>query len=60
MVGMHRDFVDRNFESCELAGRLTNRYGIENDSIDGYTDVFVCRNLRQPWPEFWKHFRYYG
>jgi hypothetical protein len=60
VLGEHRDFVERNFESCELAGRLTNRYGIENATIDGYADVFVCRNLRQPWPEFWKNFRYYG
>jgi hypothetical protein len=60
VLGEHRDFVEQNFESCELAGRLTNRYGIDNATIAGYTDVFVCRNLRQPWPEFWKHFRYYG
>jgi hypothetical protein len=59
-LGEHRDFVEQNFESCELAGRLTNRYGIENDAVTGYTDVFVCRNLRQPWPNFWQHFRYYG
>ena len=59
-VGWDRDFLNRHFESCELAGRLTNRYGIENSAIDGYADVFVCRHLRQPWPEFWEHFRYYG
>jgi len=52
--------VERNFESCELAGRVTNRYGIENSSITGYAEVFVCRKLGQPWPEFWKRFRYYG
>jgi hypothetical protein len=59
-VGMDRDFLYRNFESCELVGRLTNRYGIENNVIDGYADVFVCRRLRQPWPDFWEHFQYYG
>ncbi len=59
-VGEHRDFVDQNFMSCERAGRLTNRYGIENGSIAGYADVFVCRKLRQAWPQFWEHFRYYG
>jgi len=59
-VGMDRDFLYRNFESCEVVGRLTNRYGIENSVIDGYADVFVCRHLRQPWPDFWEHFRYYG
>ncbi len=60
VVGLPRDFLERNFESCELAGRLTNRYGIVNATIDGYADVFVCRNLRQPWPDFWAHFQYYG
>ena len=60
LVGMSRDFVEGNFESCELAGRLTNRYGIDNATIDGYADVFVCRNLRQPWRDFWAHFRSYG
>jgi hypothetical protein len=60
VLGEHRDFVDQNFASCELAGRLTNRYGIANMSITGYEEVFVCRKLRRPWPEFWKYFRYYG
>ena len=61
VLGEHRDFVDQNFSSCELADHLTNRYGIANMSITGCDDdVFVCRNLRQPWPEFWEHFRYYG
>jgi Dolichyl-phosphate-mannose-protein mannosyltransferase len=60
VVGERRDFVDQNFVSCELAGYLTNRYGIDNVAIDGYDDVFVCRNLRQSWPDFWEHFRYYG
>jgi len=60
VVGMHRDLLDQNFASCELAGHLTNRYGITNSSIDGYADVFVCRHLRQSWPDFWKHFHSFG
>jgi hypothetical protein len=39
--------AQRNFESCELAGRLTNRYGIQNLTISDHPEVFVCRNLRQ-------------
>ncbi|HEY1209482.1 MAG TPA: glycosyltransferase family 39 protein [Terracidiphilus sp.] len=60
VVGLHRDILDQNFASCELVGHLTNRYGITNSAIDGYADVFLCRKLRQPWPDFWKHFQYYG
>jgi hypothetical protein len=41
-----------------LVAHLTKRYGIENDSIHGYHEVFVGRDLRHPWPGVWKHFRY--
>ncbi len=57
---MGREFLDRSFASCVWAGRLTNSYGIVNSTIGGYNDVYVCRHLLEPWPEFWKHFRYYG
>ena len=60
VLGMHRDFVDRNFESCVLAGRVTNRYGIANSSVADWNEIFVCRHLRQPWPAFWKRFQSYG
>jgi len=59
-VGMDREFLYRNFQSCELAGRVSNPYGIDNRSVHGYEDLFVCRHLRQSWPGFWKHFQYYG
>lgn len=59
-LGMHRDFLDRNFESCVLAGRVTNANGIVNSAVAGWDEIFVCRRLRSPWPEFWKHFQYYG
>lgn len=60
VIGWSRDQVDQWFESCDLAGRITNRYGIRNGSIDGYPDVFVCTGLRWPWPDFWKNFQYFG
>lgn len=59
-LGLKRDFLETNFASCELAGHLANPFGIENAATRGYEDIFVCRKLRQPWPEFWSHFRYYG
>lgn len=60
IVGELRDFVDQNFESCTLSGHVTNRYGIANSSVAKWGDIYICRHLRQPWPEFWAHFRYYG
>jgi len=59
VVGMTRDFAQSAFESCQIAGHVSNRFGIEN-SIIRNTDIFVCHSLRQPWPRFWQGFQYYG
>jgi hypothetical protein len=60
VVGLSREFVERNFESCVLAGHITNRYGVQNEETTRHPDLFVCRQLRTPWPAFWKQFQYYG
>jgi len=59
VVGMTRDFAQSAFESCQIAGHVSNRFGIENSTIRN-TDIFVCHSLRQPWPRFWQGFQYYG
>ncbi len=38
-------FLERNFDSCVLAGRVSNRYGIVNSAV-GWDEIFVCRRLR--------------
>ena len=59
VVGMSRDSARSAFESCQIAGHVSNRFGIKNSVIHN-TDIFVCHGLRQPWPSFWKGFQYYG
>jgi hypothetical protein len=59
VVGMSRDLAQRAFESCQIAGHVSNRFGIGNSTIRN-PDIFVCRRLRQPWPQFWQGFQYYG
>jgi hypothetical protein len=59
-LGLHRDVLDDNFRTCVLAGHVRNQYGIANSAVAGWDEIFVCRQLRRPWPEFWKHFQYYG
>jgi len=60
VLGISRGFLNRNFSSCELAGHTPNPYNIENEETHDHPDIYVCRGLRQSWPEFWKDFRYYG
>jgi hypothetical protein len=60
VLGISHGFLERNFSSCELAGHTPNPYGIENEETRDHPDIYVCRGLRQSWPEFWKDFQYYG
>jgi Dolichyl-phosphate-mannose-protein mannosyltransferase len=60
VLGLSQRFRDRNFTSCRLAGHTPNPYGIKNEETSDHSDIYVCRGLRQTWPEFWKDFQYYG
>lgn len=60
VIGLSRQFLERNFSSCELAGRISNRYRVDNEETRDHPDIFVCRGLRRNWPEFWRNFRHYG
>lgn len=60
VVGLSPKFVESHFAACELAGHTWNRYAVENEETRDHPDIFICRGLRQSWPEFWKGFRYYG
>jgi len=59
-VGLSRRSLDRVFESCELAGHVTNRYNVKNEETTSHPDIFLCRRPRQPWPELWKQARAFG
>jgi 4-amino-4-deoxy-L-arabinose transferase-like glycosyltransferase len=59
-VGFKPSELNQIFASCQVAARLWNPYGVVNDAIGDRDEVYVCRNIRFPWPEFWKHFQTYG
>ena len=52
VVGYSQGELDSVFERCEVAGTITNSYGVENDLRDP-PNIFVCRGLRIPLPELW-------
>jgi hypothetical protein len=60
VIGISRRFLDRNFSSCQLTGHTWNQFGVKNEETEDHPDIFVCRGLRQSWPEFWKDLQYYG
>jgi hypothetical protein len=60
VVGLSQQDVAQIFQSCQLAGHTSNRYGVLNEETRDHPDIFVCQNLRAPWPEFWSKFQYFG
>jgi Dolichyl-phosphate-mannose-protein mannosyltransferase len=60
VLGLPHDFLETKFAICEVAGHTWNRFGISNEETRDHPDIFVCRHLRQSWPDFWMNFRYFG
>ena len=56
VVGYSQEELVSVFEQCEVAGTITNPYGVENDLRDP-PNIFVCRGLRFPLPEIWDRVR---
>jgi hypothetical protein len=60
VLGASREWADRNFTSCRLAGHNRNSEGIRNEESVEHPDIFVCGPPRKSWAEFWKEHQYFG
>ncbi len=49
-----------NFQDCTFIAPITMPFNIQNEETINHRSIYVCHNLRQPWPEFWRHFQYFG
>jgi 4-amino-4-deoxy-L-arabinose transferase-like glycosyltransferase len=59
-IGLDDDFRKEHFEQCDLVGHNSNPYGVSNEESRDHPDIYLCRHLLQPWPDFWTHFRRFG
>ena len=60
LIGFDLDEGKDLFESCAVAGKNTNAYGVVNEESRDHPDILLCRNLEQPWPAYWAHHRRFG
>jgi len=60
VMGLKWELADNSFSGCRVAGHIWNRYGFQTDDMRWNADIYVCGPPREGWPEFWKHFRYFG
>jgi len=49
-----------NFQDCTLIALITTPFNIQNDETIDHRIIYVCHNLRMPWPVFWQRFQYFG
>jgi hypothetical protein len=59
VLGFDRAMLERHFAEVIPAGRIPNPFGLENEESER-PEIFVCRGLREPWPEFWRRLRSFG
>ncbi len=59
VVGFDTSFLE-NFQDCTLITPITTPYNVQNEEMSNHRAIYLCHNLRQPWPEFWKTFQYFG
>lgn len=59
VVGFSQEDVASVPAQCEVAGTITNPYGVENDLRDP-PHIFVCSDLRISWSEFWDRVKRYS
>ncbi len=59
LIGASSDFLSY-FQDCTYITPITTPFNIQNDEAATHRTIYVCHNLRYPWPEFWQHFQYFG
>ena len=60
VTGFDLDEGKELFESCAVAAKNTNPFGVVNEESRDHPDILLCRNLRLSWPVYWERFRRYG
>ena len=60
VLGHPREGADSLFKQCDLAGHITNRYGLKNEESEDHPDIFICRGPRQSWPVLWESIKHFG
>jgi len=59
VVGDDSDLL-KAFQDCRLIAPITMPFNVQNEETINHRAIYVCHDLRYPWPEFWSHFQYFG
>lgn len=59
VLGFPTDFL-AVFHDCTFVAPITTPFNIQNEETLNHWSIYVCHNLRQPWPDFWRRFQWFG
>ncbi len=59
VIGFNPDFL-AIFQDCTFIAPITMPFDVQNEETIHHRSIYLCHDLRQPWPEFWQHFQYFG
>lgn len=59
VVGFEGSYAGRFFASCDVAGRVSNEYGVKNEESSHHVMLYVCREPRRPWTEMWSDMQWF-
>jgi hypothetical protein len=60
VLGFDWVYAQSLFNSCELAGRNTNRFGVMNEEARAHGSILLCRGVRGSWAEIWPRLLNFG
>lgn len=60
IAGFDLEEGQKLFDSCAVAGRNTNRFGVENEESRDHPKILLCHNLRMSWQVYWSQHRRFG
>lgn len=52
VVGYSEETAETLFNSCDVAGEVSNSYNVLNEESNGGI-ILVCKGLQRPWTELW-------
>jgi hypothetical protein len=60
VTGYSQEFLEEHFASVQVGAEAWNRYGVRNEETIEDAKIYVCRGLKENWPEFWVKLRKFG
>lgn len=60
VAGVPRERLVEMFESVEVAARARNALGVQNEETRFFPEIYLCKNPKFRWADFWKGNRRFG